>query len=98
MPMQRVCMCVVLVLQVRWPTLFVEFMRSLDVLVPEFLSVVPAECIADQTFGFYLEFLFTFCMPIVRSLILGSHSALCTLAIAHATCMHACALFSLWHV
>ena len=50
---------------VRWPRLFVEFMAKMDVLVPEFFSVVPAECLAGTRFGFYIEFFTTFCMPIL---------------------------------
>ena len=50
---------------VRWPRLFIEFMENLDVLVPEFLSVVPAECIANTRFTFYFEFIVTLAMPLV---------------------------------
>ena len=50
---------------VRWPKLFIEFMENLDVLVPEFLSVVPAECIAGERFTFYFEFFATLAMPLV---------------------------------
>lgn len=53
---------------VKWPRLFIEFMEKLDVLVPEFLSVVPAECIAATRFGFYLEFLATLLMPLLLML------------------------------
>ena len=48
---------------VKWPAMFIKFMETLNQLVPELFTIVPAECIAGSRLGFYIEMLATLLIP-----------------------------------
>lgn len=49
---------------IRWPVLFTEFMELLQELLPEVMTVLPAECIAGDRLGFPFELITTMLLPI----------------------------------
>lgn len=51
--------------QVRWPLIFIQFMDMLNELLPELLTVLPAECVAGSRLGFEVELYSTLSLPIV---------------------------------
>ena len=50
--------------QVRWPLIFTRFLDALMDLVPELLTVLPAECVAGTRLGFVVELVTTMMMPV----------------------------------
>jgi hypothetical protein len=51
--------------QVKWPAAFVNFMNMMNELLPELLTVLPAECVAGERLGFQVELYSTLSMPIM---------------------------------
>ena len=51
--------------KLKWPQLFIDFMKLLDSLNLEFFSVVPAECVTGSRLGFFFELATTLGMPII---------------------------------
>ena len=57
-------------LRVQWPRPFVAFLQALDQLSPDFLSLIPAECVAGRPLNFIIHLGVTMALPIVTVLLL----------------------------
>jgi hypothetical protein len=51
--------------QVRWPVVFTDFLEGLMELLPELLTILPAECVTGSRLGFSVELISTMMMPLI---------------------------------
>jgi len=58
-------------LRVEWPRPFLGFLQALDQLSPDIVSLIPAECVADQPINFLVQLVATLAMPILSMLLLA---------------------------